>query len=424
MDNKIKILYCEDENITKKLVMTYLNMERFHCFTASNGIEGLEIVKKEKPDILITDINMPEMTGIELIEEISKLDIPQPHIIITTSHKDTKFLLNAIKHGVNNFIVKPIERQQIEIVFEKAIHEITVQKELEYQKILNKTILDFQDNLIITFKEDEIINVNKSFLDFFNIKDLQEFNNSNESLSSVFISSNLDYKNHHEWVEKIKKTNNEKVTVQIMSEKLNKKITFLVKYSHINTTNDHFILSMTDITELEEESKKFEIQATTDELTKVYNRLKFNQIMEKEISKSKRYNMSFSIIMFDIDKFKTINDTYGHQIGDSVLIEISSLIKSKIRDTDIIARWGGEEFMILTTCTNIKQAKMFAEKLRFEIENFNFKGVPKVTSSFGVGEFSLNETQDELIKRIDDALYMSKEKGRNRVTVSHYKPNN
>lgn len=419
--NKIKILYCEDENITRKLVMRYINIENYDYYIAMNGAEGLELYKKYKPDIVITDISMPVMNGIELIEEINKLNYSKkPKTIITTSHKEAGFLLNAIKFGVNNFIVKPLDKKQIDLVFEKILSDVMMEKNLEYQTNLNKAILDFQDNLIITFNENKIINANKSFLDFFNTKDIHEFRLKYHSIIRTFEYTNIEYNTDEEWFNAVNLETSNKIVVKIKCSKTGIIKTFLVKYKDLNIIEKEFILSLTDITEIEEESKKFELQATTDILTKVYNRLKFNEIIETNILKSKNENIPFSLLMLDIDKFKNINDNYGHQVGDTVLIEISKLIKQHIRGNDIIARWGGEEFMVLLPNTELKNAISVAENLRLYIEKNNFSDVKKVTSSFGVGEFNLNETEEDLIKRIDNALYNSKSSGRNKVTISYY----
>lgn len=156
--------------------------------------------------------------------------------------------------------------------------------------------------------------------------------------------------------------------------------------------------------------------ALTDSLTGVANRLNFNTTLDKEIERVKRYEQDLSIIMFDIDHFKSFNDTYGHDAGDLILIELAEIINKIIRSTDLFARWGGEEFILLLPNTSLQEAHAVAEKLRSVIEQHPFSGGRKVTSSFGVCQFD-KEDADSLLKRVDVALYESKEFGRNRVTV-------
>ncbi|MEW6738390.1 MAG: diguanylate cyclase [Nitrospirota bacterium] len=157
--------------------------------------------------------------------------------------------------------------------------------------------------------------------------------------------------------------------------------------------------------------------AETDPLTKIYNRLKFDNIFTSEIMKVQRYGTPLSLIMFDIDDFKQINDTYGHNVGDNVLIEITKIVSNNIRTTDIFARWGGEEFVILTPNTDMEHARELSERLRAAIEDSIFKKAFTVTCSFGVAEFREDDTTDTLSKRADDALYEAKKSGKNRVCI-------
>ena len=153
----------------------------------------------------------------------------------------------------------------------------------------------------------------------------------------------------------------------------------------------------------------------TDPLTGVYNRMKFGNLMESEISKSRRYKTPLSLAILDIDFFKKINDTYGHQAGDYVLVTVAELIRSSIESTDIFARWGGEEFMLLMSGSDMNEAMAKVEKLREMLAEYDFIEPPTVTGSFGVASFGENDNMDSLIKRADNALYAAKHNGRNRV---------
>lgn len=159
-----------------------------------------------------------------------------------------------------------------------------------------------------------------------------------------------------------------------------------------------------------------------DGKTGLYNHNFFMNRLTEEISRSQRVKRAFSIIIMDIDHFKHFNDTYGHLVGDEVIIQIAELLKVTLRDMDIISRFGGEEFTVLLPETNNREAANAAERIRKAIEALE---IPhngeflKVTLSLGVSSFNYHETcnVDELINRADEALYKSKEGGRNRVTV-------
>ena len=169
---------------------------------------------------------------------------------------------------------------------------------------------------------------------------------------------------------------------------------------------------------LEQKNEELKFLSTTDQLTGLYNRHKIDVNLEKECQRSVRYKTKFSVIMFDIDWFKKINDTYGHQAGDSVLKDIALLLKNNLRDIDIPGRWGGEEFLILCPQTDIEDARKLGVRICSLVANHRFTINAQVTISVGVAEFSEQEKSNELIKRADNNLYTAKHQGRNTVISS------
>jgi len=157
--------------------------------------------------------------------------------------------------------------------------------------------------------------------------------------------------------------------------------------------------------------------SSIDPLTKVYNRQHLNQILESEYLRYNRYKVSFSVALIDIDHFKEVNDTYGHQEGDAVLIRISHEISENLRELDVCARYGGDEFMIVLPHTNITMTYEIAERIREKTEEISNE-VKGVTLSIGVACCPWNATTiDALIEAADAALYLSKENGKNRTTI-------
>ena len=169
----------------------------------------------------------------------------------------------------------------------------------------------------------------------------------------------------------------------------------------------------------EEELKRvnaiLEIKATTDSLTGISNRRRFLELLQAEIQEAKRYNMPLALIFFDIDHFKSVNDTYGHKAGDNVLQELSRIVTGMIRQTDIFARFGGEEFIILVLNNDVRTGRELAEKIRSRMSQHSFPQIGTVTCSFGVAQFYPDDTSETFIKRADDAMYAAKQEGRNRV---------
>ncbi len=158
-------------------------------------------------------------------------------------------------------------------------------------------------------------------------------------------------------------------------------------------------------------------QSETDSLTGIYNRKKLQDSLLLEIKKAFRYNQVFSIILIDIDHFKKVNDTYGHLTGDNVIKGICNLISQNIRDIDLFARWGGEEFVILVNNQDKDQTKFLAEKVRQKICMSKIDNLD-ITCSFGVAQYELNDSDEKVFKKADDALYKAKESGRNCVVIS------
>lgn len=153
----------------------------------------------------------------------------------------------------------------------------------------------------------------------------------------------------------------------------------------------------------------------TDQLTQLYNRHKIEHELGKEAGRSARYNRPFSVILFDIDFFKHINDNYGHQTGDAVLKKFSSLLRGAVRQTDVCGRWGGEEFLVVCPETDIAGSRDLAEKIREVIALHKFDIVEHVTVSAGCSEYTDNEDIEEMIKRADMNLYTAKKSGKNTV---------
>lgn len=175
------------------------------------------------------------------------------------------------------------------------------------------------------------------------------------------------------------------------------------------------VLVQRDITKRVEKEAELKRLATTDMLTGLMNRSRFDHLLKHELGRLNRYVRPFSLIMLDIDYFKTINDSQGHDVGDQVLRALATLLEDNLRTADYCARWGGEEFMILAPETSLEQAAQLAEKVRQRIRTAEFPGAERVTISLGVAEATPSDTAKSVMKRVDNALYQAKEHGRDRV---------
>ena len=162
-------------------------------------------------------------------------------------------------------------------------------------------------------------------------------------------------------------------------------------------------------------------QSTTDKLTNLYNRAKTDQILLAKKFDVDRYHTDVSIILLDIDYFKSINDTHGHLIGDEVLVQFAQLIKSNVRANDSVGRWGGEEFIIICPNTSLEDATELANKLLHQIRNHLFEGLGKITASAGTSQLSGADSIQKSIQNADSALYQAKENGRDQAFTFNQK---
>lgn len=169
--------------------------------------------------------------------------------------------------------------------------------------------------------------------------------------------------------------------------------------------------------ELQDARDRLQELSETDPLTGIFNRLKADQILDQELARFHRYGEDLSVILLDVDFFKDINDTLGHQVGDSVLCSVATLLSDSIRDTDRVARWGGEEFLVMCPATREDAAAEVAERLRSAIASYDFGIEQSIHASFGVAQATRNDTREVLVERADMAMYRAKNAGRNRVEV-------
>lgn len=198
----------------------------------------------------------------------------------------------------------------------------------------------------------------------------------------------------------------------------NKKVFFHTKkipFEYSKTESLGILAISRDITKLHKAQLKIEEESLVDELTKAQNRKAYNKKIHQEVDLFKRYNTKFCMAMYDIDNFKEINDTYGHDIGDKVLFEMTQLVESNIRSTDSLFRVGGEEFIIIFSSSKVEETKIVIEKIRLLISEMKVIDNRNITVSIGFTEV-IKENEDGIYKRVDKLLYLSKNTGKNKTT--------
>lgn len=295
-------------------------------------------------------------------------------------------------------------------------------KEVHSTKVLLQEVLDTDLSFLMVAKGKRLILANKTMLNFFNCNSLNEFIKKHGHLSNFFVAvENKDfltaYVDDEHWVPYLYREQNNK-EIKVLMKKDNKNRYFKAhSRKKMIDNNEVYIIIFDEITKELQTIKTLTDEASKDALTNLFNRGKFNDVLSKEISLAQTTKSPLSIIFLDIDHFKAVNDTYGHDIGDYVLIEIAKILTSTIRQGDFVARWGGEEFVITLQSTTAEQASILANKIRKNIENYNFKNGGKQTVSLGVTQYIYQESQSDFIKKVDEALYEAKASGRNIVVT-------
>lgn len=290
--------------------------------------------------------------------------------------------------------------------------DISKQVILELQESANKEIIDDYIPISQTDLNGNITYVNKAFCDLtgYDKTDLLgkkhsilKHKDTNSSIHKELwesITQDKPWKGVIKNIINHRKTIWTEIKIKPMYDYLGKKI------GYISTREDI------------SDKKELEYLSEHDILTKINNRRTFEKELKKQIQLSLRYsNNSFGIIMIDIDNFKDINDNYGHPVGDYILQKLSENINTNLRDTDIFARWGGEEFIILCPYSNTDQMEQLTKNLQLLISTINFKPIVKLTVSFGITEYQDNDSEDTIQIRVDKALYKAKKNGRNRYEV-------
>ena len=300
-----------------------------------------------------------------------------------------------------------------------------VQKEVDLAEDLNKKnlllneITQDQENMIMVYdNEYKLLFLNDKFLEFYTSKDISDFKAKYSSIDCTFIKNegffSVDTKIDLHWTDMMINSDQKNNLILINEKKTDEVKAFIVSISRSKT--DNIICSLSEVTDISLEKRKLEKRVFYDELTQIYNRAKFNDFLNTEFSFFKRQSLDLSIVMFDIDFFKNINDNFGHDVGDEVLKHLSDIVAKRLRESDIFARWGGEEFIILLKACSKEDACNFAQNLRSNIEDAIFPNEIKITCSFGVTATLPDDSIKTFLKRVDELLYESKRNGRNQVT--------
>lgn len=292
--------------------------------------------------------------------------------------------------------------------------EFSSKRTFEYLLTKTRNIFDFQKEIVLITNGVEAIDANKQLLDFFGFESFEAFKQKHkcicerfEEYAQVFHLKKIE--NPDLWVEAIGALP-PKERIVAMSDAAGNKHLFSVLISRFN---EEYIISFSDISDTILEQFSLKERVKRDKLTGAYNREYFDKNIELLKLEAKSKNLYLGVVIFDIDDFKKVNDTYGHSCGDNVLIELVKLIKKNIRKSDVLIRWGGEEFMLLIMTESVEVLEGVIELLRKKVAAHPFEEVKQITCSFGVTVYQEGEDIHATIIRADKALYKAKVNGKN-----------
>ena len=446
------VLIVDDLEPNVRLLEAKLLAEYYTVFTASNGLAALEVLAQNKIDIVLLDVMMPGMDGFETCRKI-KENPETTHIpvVMVTALSDLEDRVKGLESGADEFLTKPINDTALFARVRSLARMKTVIDELKLRNTINAelgaTVVELKDY----FSESKILLFDDDVIQAKNIKEnLSELSMQIKILTSlegidalgVFIPDLVIISCQISTVDPLRtavmlrsKPTFKNSVLMMLAEEEN--MPMVIKGIELGI-NDYFIypidkseLKARVRTQLRRKQYQDDLRAeleesvdlsTKDGLTGLFNRRYFDIHVKQMVEKSKETKKPICMMMLDMDHFKQVNDTYGHPAGDAVLKMLASVLKSSFRVTDLITRYGGEEFVVLLNDIDLEACLQIAEKARSLIDSTEFvipaqAGILHKTTSIGVVEYHQGDTVEDFISKVDKALYVAKETGRNKVVA-------
>ncbi len=395
----------------------------YNTFIVPQQIELILNDKIEFDDIELQDNEyfvsknrLSDISGKDLGYLVFLSDVSLEHIIMYHSAKSLAIILTVISSFLIIGAYILIQRRERSIYL--LTSELNKQKEeLSHFNVKLQKLFDMQKNIVIISDKKNLIVANKAMYEFFGFDNIEDFFKYHKCICERFIHNNDFFHlgkvpKGQNWIEVIKNfPDNERIVVMLDSNL--ESHAFSVSLNEFEAGS--YIISFTDISNTMMEHKKLQLKLTHDKLTNALNREFFDKNINLIIEETSPHKLG--IVICDIDHFKNINDTYGHNRGDVVLKTLVDTIHASIRQEDYLIRWGGEEFIILMKIDTLNSLEKRIEYIRKQIEKHYFDEVENITASFGVTVYRESEAIIESIERADKALYAAKQNGRNRTRI-------
>lgn len=395
MKEKAKILVVDDDPNLRKTLADILRVKGYAAAVAANGTEAVAAAEQQTFSLALIDLMLPDMGGLEVMARI-KAHSPLTEAIILTGHASMDTAIEATGQGAFSYLLKPYQMDELLQKIGHAVERQQAQEEIlrlaSFPRLLPSPVLEINAAGEVTY-----------------------LNPAAEKLFPEMSAQGMAHPLLRDSAELFGVLRQGKQRGELALEVRVGEATYEMHTHYIPGLNLIRIYAL-DITQRKRAEAEIHLLATTDSLTGIANRREFTAILSKEMDRSKRYGTPMSLAMYDLDFFKRVNDSFGHDMGDYVLQAVTAVVKQHLRANDVVGRWGGEEFMVLMP-SDMQSALNVAEKLRLEISGQRFDKVNAITASFGVATFEPQDDLNSLLKRVDDALYLAKERGRNRVEM-------
>jgi diguanylate cyclase (GGDEF)-like protein/PAS domain S-box-containing protein len=405
------VLLVEDDADVREQLSQFLKRRVGTLYVAENGQEGVEVWRQRKPDVVVTDIMMPVMDGLKMTEMIRQENHSVP-IIVTSAFNDAEFLLKAIDLGIDKYVIKPVNTALLLQAIQKSAWMAKAEMEMQ----LASTVFEVSsDAIMITDARTLIIAVNKAFCEITGYREEEAIGQTPAILSSG--KHDADF--YRDMWKRLKETGH--WSGEIWNRRKNGEI--YVEWLTLNTVKNnrgetsHYVAIFADITEHKQAEEHVHHLAHYDALTDLPNRTLFNDRLGQALIKAQRNHGRAAVMFLDLDRFKVINDTLGHSIGDLLLQEVAARLTGCVREGDTVSRLGGDEFVILLPeFRDAEDAYLVAQKLLaaaalpFELLGHELH----ISASIGISFYPDDGASAEvLMKNADVAMYRAKEMGRN-----------
>jgi len=415
------VLHVDNSNLYKALLKEKFSEFGWRYLSASGINDSLDAIEKNGVDLIITALELEEGSGEELVSAVNAGKHREVPIVIITSSESLDVRKRLFSMGAIDFIPKNISAEQLKEYIEKLIRR--------------DAVLDGMKELSIAVLDDSELDLKhmKSILEFHGLTGVDFYRNPDDLLRGgkrydIYL---LDVV--------MPKYSGDQVVYQIRRRDKSCVIIAVSGIDHFKTiagillsgADDYIMKPFNEsvfmarlkssvralmlVRDVEKKNAELEAMVITDGLTKLYNRQYLYAQLDNEAKKASRYGRDLSIILFDVDDFKKVNDSFGHQVGDSVLVKIGQAIRESVREVDIVGRYGGEEFLVILPETGIDSAHMLAERIRQKIAALRPGVDARVTVSGGVVALREDTTAKDLLADADTLVHRAKKAGKDRV---------